>query len=47
MYHLQVPTQVTFFDFDQTLHTSRAMKNNRHVFFYIGGNSVLRVKTIF
>jgi len=28
------------------LHTSRAMKNNRHVFFYIGGNSVLRVETI-
>jgi len=39
-------TQVTLFDFDQTLHISRALKNNRHVFFYIGGNSVLRVVTI-
>jgi len=41
------PTQVSLFDFDETLHTSRAMKNNRYVFFYIGGNSVLRLETTF
>jgi len=41
------PTQVSLVDFNQTLHNSRAMKNNRHVFFYIGGNSVLRVENTF
>jgi len=40
------PTQVTLFDFDQTLHTFRAIKNNRYVFLYIDDNSVLRVETI-
>ena len=31
-------TQVLHSDFNETLHSCRAIKNNRQVFFYIGGN---------
>jgi len=32
-------------ELNETLHTSRTLKNIRHVFFCIGHNSFLRVKT--
>jgi len=39
-------TQVPFIESNETLHTSRTLKNIRHVFFYTCPNSFLRVKTI-
>ena len=39
------PTELSMTDSDGTLDICKAIKSNRHAFFYVGNNTIIRVKT--